>query len=389
MLRVLTFTSLYPNSEMPQLGVFVENRLRQLLHDTEIESRVFSPVPWVPFGRYIDEKYYKYSQIRKKDKRYGINITNSRYFHLPKIGMNIQAISMAICSYSAIKRIIDEGYDFDVIDAHYFYPDGVAAVLLAKMLGKPVVVTARGSDINVYRQYPVPRTLIKWASKRASAIITVCQALKNVLCEMSVSKDKVTVLRNGVDLDLFRPHENRFEIRKNLNLNGKILLMVGRLVKLKGHDLVIQALTLLKDTSLLIVGEGEEKESLEEKINKLGLENRVRLLGAVPHRDLPDYYSAADALILASSSEGWANVILESLSCGTPVVATNVGGTSEIVVSPESGILVNERTPDAIAQAVKELFDNYPDREKTRKYAEKFSWLETSLGQEKLFLKIT
>ncbi len=388
MLKVLTFTSLYPSSEMPQLGVFVENRLRHLLRDTDIESRVFSPMPWFPFSHYLDKKYEKYSHIPRVEKRHEIKITHSKYFHVPKIGMNIQAFSMAISSYPALKKIIREGYDFDIIDAHYFYPDGVAAVLLAKMLNKPVVITARGSDLNVYRQYIVPRTLIKWASKRASALITVCQALKNVLSDMSVAEEKVTVLRNGVDLELFQPQKNRIQARKSLGLDGKVLLMVGRLISLKGHHLAIQALTSFENMTLIIIGEGEEQKSLERLARKLGLANRVRFLGTVSHRELPACYSAADALLLASSSEGWANVILESMACGTPVVATNVGGTSEIVSSPECGVLVEERSPDAIATGLKNLFNNYPDRQKTREYAEKFSWLETSLGQQELFLKI-
>lgn len=388
MLKVLTFTSLYPNTEMPQLGVFVENRLRNLLQDTDIESHVFVPVPWFPFSQYCGEKYAKYARISKKDNRHGIKVTYSRYFHLPKIGMNMQAISMAISSYFQIKRIIREGYNFELIDAHYVYPDGVAAVLLAKMLNKPVVITARGSDLNVYRKYFVPRILIKWATKKANALITVCQALKDVLADMSVAGEKVTVLRNGVDLDLFSPLEDREKARRKLGLEGKTLLMVGRLVGLKGHKLAIQALALIKNTSLLIIGEGEEKERLEQLVEELSLGERVRFIGAVAHSELAAYYSAADALLLASSSEGWANVILEAMACGTPTVATNVGGTSEIICSPEAGVLVKDRTAEGIAHAIEQLIDNYPNRQATRAYAEKFSWLETSHGQKQLFQNI-
>ncbi len=388
MLKALTYTSLYPNTEMPQLGVFVENRLRNLLHDTDIQSRVFVPVPWFPFSQYFGEKYAKYARISKTEKRHGINITYWRYFHLPKIGMSIQAFSMAISSYFQLKKIIREGYDFDLIDAHYVYPDGIAAVLLAKLLDKPVVITARGSDLNVYREYFIPRVLIKWATKKANALITVCQALKDVLGDLSVAKEKVTVLRNGVDLELFTPLMDRDRIRKNFGIDGTTLLMVGRLVSLKGHKLAIQALVSLENINLLIIGEGEEENALKVLVEKLAIGQRVKFLGTVAHSDLPAYYSAADALLLASSSEGWANVILESMACGTPTIATNVGGTSEIICAPEAGVLVKERTAEGIANAIIELMDCYPDRQATRKYAEKFSWLETSLGQEKLFQNI-
>lgn len=389
MLRIVTLTSLYPNCEMPQFGVFVENRLRHLLSETNIKSRVLAPIPWFPYGRRVSSKYEKYSRVPKIGKRFDIEITYSRYLHMPKIGMNIQAISMAISVYLALRKMIKDGYDFDLIDAHYFYPDGVAAVLVAKLLNKPVVVTARGSDLNVYSKYILPRALIKWSSKNADALITVCQALKDVLVKMSVAEEKITVLRNGVDLEVFHPSKNRNFIREKLGLDGRVLLMVGRLIRLKGHHLAIRGLTSLENTRLLIIGEGEERAALELQAKNLGLGNRVQFLGTIAHKELQTYYSAADLLLSASSSEGWANVILESLACGTPVVATDVGGTGEIISSPEFGELIAERTPEAIVCGVRNLFDKYPDRQKTRKYAEKFSWLETSLGQKQLFLKIT
>lgn len=388
MIRILTFTTLYPNREMPQHGVFVENRLRNLVADTDFECKVFAPMPWFPFSRYLSREYHKYSEVKNIENRYEIDIFHPKYFHLPLIGMNMHAISLALSSYPKLNKIIRDGYNFDLIDAHYFYPDGVAAVILAKMLNKPVVVTARGSDLNVYTKYFIPRRLIKWSSGEADALITVCQALKNVLLKLSDCNDKVTVIRNGVDLNQFVPALDRDILRKKYGLEGKVLLMVGRLVKLKGHHLAIQALANMKDTTLLIAGEGTERASLESLANELGLKSRVRFMGAVPHKDLSIWYSVADALLLVSSSEGWANVILESMACGTPVVATDVGGTSEIIQSTEAGVLIEERSPEKIVAGVKHLFENYPDRQKTRNYAEKFSWFETSLMQRELFMKM-
>jgi glycosyltransferase involved in cell wall biosynthesis len=103
---------------------------------------------------------------------------------------------------------------------------------------------------------------------------------------------------------------------------------------------------------------------------------------------LKKYYGAADALVLASSREGWANVLLESMACGTPVIASNVWGTPEVVASPDAGILMSERTPQGLVQAVHALRASYPQHEATRRYAEKFSWDDTTQGQIKLFQKI-
>ena len=388
MIKLLTFTSLYPNNKMPQLGVFVENRLVNLVKDSDVESKVVSPVPWFPFNQYITKEYARYKNVTYHDVRNGIEIIHPRYFHIPFIGMNIQAIFMALSVYPKLKKIIHDGYDFDVIDAHYFYPDGVAATILGKLLNKPVVITARGSDLNVYTYYTIPRLLIRWAAEKASALITVCQALKDVLLSLSVDNNKVTVIRNGVDLEKFFPLLERENLRDKLGVNGRVLLMVGRLVNLKGHHLAIRALVQMDNTCLLIAGDGIERPSLERLVCELKLTDRVKFLGSVEHTELQQYYSIADALLLVSSSEGWANVILEAMACGTPVVATNVGGTSEIVLSPEAGVLIDERSVDGVIAGISKLFANYPDRNKTREFAEKFSWLQTSILQKTLFLNL-
>ena len=195
------------------------------------------------------------------------------------------------------------------------------------------------------------------------------------------------VLPNGVDLAVFRPLD-KDAVREQLGLQGPTILSVGHLIPRKGHDLVIRALTELSDAGLFIVGEGPERSSLESLAKELGVADRVRFLGTIGHERMCEIYSAADALVLASEREGWANVLLESMACGTSVVASAVWGTPEIVNSPAAGLLLADRKPQTIAETVKTLLANPPARADTRAYAEGFDWSRTTRGQLDLFHEI-
>jgi glycosyltransferase involved in cell wall biosynthesis len=164
-----------------------------------------------------------------------------------------------------------------------------------------------------------------------------------------------------------------------------VLLSVGHLIERKGHEYAIGALTTLQNCTLLIAGEGPERKSLETLAANLGVADRVRFLGAIAHADIQRVYVAADVLILASSREGWPNVLLEAMACGTPVVATNAWGNPEVVAAREAGRLMASRSAEGVAGAITDLFSNSPDRAATRAYAEMFSWDATSQGQRKLF----
>jgi teichuronic acid biosynthesis glycosyltransferase TuaC len=386
-MKLLTFSTLYPNAEKPGHGIFVETRLRHLVATGEVETRVVAPVPWFPFQHARFGQYATFARIPPNETRSGIQIVHPRYPAIPKIGMSIAPFLLAQAVKPAIGRIIDEGYDFDLIDAHYFYPDGVAAALLGKYFNKPVVITARGTDISLIPQFHFPRRWILWAAEHAHGLITVCNALKDELIGLGISANRITALRNGVELQLFHPVD-RSTVRAALGMAGFTLLSVGNLVPLKGHDLTISALPLLPDVRLFIAGNGPERRNLESLAQSLNVADRVTFLGSLPQSSLKNYYGAADALVLASSREGWANVLLESMACGTPVIASNVWGTPEVVAAPAAGMLMSNRSPDGIAAAVQSMQRHYPDRATTRHYAEKFSWDETSVGQLRMFREI-
>ena len=386
-MKLLTFSTLFPNAERPHHGIFVETRLRHLVASGEAVSRVVAPVPWFPFRHPRFGQYARFAKVSNEETRFNLNVTHPRYALLPKIGMTAAPFLLAHAMKPVIRRIIDEGYDFDLIDAHYFYPDGVAAAMLGRYFNKPVVITARGTDITFIPQYRLPRKMIQWAAKQAAGIVTVCEALKAEIVTLGVDANRIVALRNGVDLTLFQPLD-REAMRKQLRLHQFTLLSVGNLVPVKGHDLIIAALPMLKDVCLMIAGSGPELPRLQALATQLGVADRVRFLGGLPQTELRNFYCAADALVLASSREGWANVLLESMACGTPVVASNVWGTPEVVASAEAGVLMQERSAEGIAAAIRTLQAQYPERAATRRYAERFSWDETTAGQLKLFRSI-
>jgi len=372
-LSVLTFTTLYPNAEMPNHGVFVENRLRQTVAHHDVRATVVAPVRFFPFTSTAFGSYARYARVPAVEERHGIAVHHPRYLLIPKIGMNVAPWFLYRAGLAACRRLGLNKQSVDVIDAHYFYPDGVAAAMLARELGIPFVVTARGTDLNVLPDFPFVRRQIVWAAQRASAAITVSGALKQKLLALGVDAQKSAVLRNGVDLELFKPMD-RDAARRRLGLSGYTILSVGNLVALKGHELTIEALASLKDCTLLVAGGGPLRETLQARAVSLGVGDRVRLLGEVPHAQLAELYSAADAFVLMSEREGWANVLLESMACGTPAIATDVGGNAEIVTRAEAGALLGERSVPALIAAVHALRARAPDRAATRRYAEAFGW---------------
>lgn len=378
-MRILTLTTLYPHAGNPTHGVFVENRLREVAKDDTIKLRVIAPVPWFPSQSSLFGAYALHARAPAIETRHGIQISHPRYFLPPKVGMTYAVQALTRCFLKAAQALILAGEDFDVIDAHYYYPDGVAAVNVAEALSKPVVITARGTDINLIPRFPKQREMILGAAAGANASITVCQALKDEMVRLGASDDKITVLRNGVDLSLFRPLD-RAAIRQQMGLNGPVLLSVGHLIERKGHDLAIRALAEHKSWTLLIAGAGPEERTLRKLSQSLGLDAQVRFIGRIPHADLPRLYNAADILLLASSREGWPNVLLEAMACGTPCVASPVWGTGEVIAAPEAGRLAPSRDATDLAATANALLTTLPERTQTRAYAEKFSWVETAQG---------
>ena len=385
-IRLLVLTSLYPNAAQPRHGVFVEERLRHLVDSGRIAATVVAPVPWFPFRSPMFGAYSRFAAVPETEERYGIKILHPRYPVIPKVGMNVAPFLMYRALLPGIRRLLSNDPDYDLIDTHYLYPDGVAAVALGRSVGRPVIATARGNDVNLIPSYRIPRQQILRAAGRAAAVVTVSQALRARLVALGMDAKHICVLRNGVDLERFGPRD-RTVIRAKLGLTDTVWLTVSHLVERKGVHIVVEALAKVPHTTLLIAGDGPEGHKLRSLVERLGLGTRVRFLGTIRHDELCEYYNAADLLLLASVSEGMPNVILESLACGTPVVAAPFDGITELLSAPEAGEIATERNVEAIVSAWLRLRDRAPARAITRAFAERLGWQPVVQAQCELYAR--
>jgi glycosyltransferase involved in cell wall biosynthesis len=353
-----------------------------LLATGEVAAEVMAPVPWFPFASSRFGRYAAFASVPAEEMRHDVRVTHPRVPVIPKVGMALAPRLMAAALRGPVKRALARK-PFDLIDAHYLYPDGVAAAMLAGRLGKPFVLTARGSDVNVIARYPSPRRMIVWAASRAGRVIAVSHALRAELVKIGVDESRIEVLPNGVDLALFDAAGHAL-----CTPGAARLLIVGHLKPGKGHRAVIEALAGLPECELEIAGDGPLRRELEERAVAAGVRERVRFLGSVPHSQLPDHYRAADALILASDREGMPNVILEALACGTPVVATRVGGVREILTEPVAGVLLDSAASSAIAEGVRQLLARRTDPVRVREFGRRFGWEHATRGQLAIFRQL-
>lgn len=386
-LKILVFTSLFPNNIWTHHGVFIKERTTHTARLEDCQIKVVAPVPYFPPLR-INRRWL-FSQILRKEEIEGLEVSHPRYFMIPKVSMFLQGVMMFLTVLPHVRKVRQD-FDFDVIDAHYVYPDGFAAVLLGMVLGKPVVVSARGTDINVYKEFRLIQRFLQFTLRRASRVISVSAALKQAMAGLCIPPDKIAVVSNGVDMNKFYSI-SKSEARQKLDLpEGKLLLSVGHLIEGKGFDLILKAFRIILDQqpgrkiSLAIVGEGYFRRELESLIHSLRLGDCVRLTGDRPHSELKYWYNAADVFCLASSREGWPNVILESLACGTPVVATPVGGIPEILCSEEYGLLV-ARQEEEIARGLVHALDKPWKKHSILDYARQHNWQRVAHSVHSVF----
>ena len=376
-IRVLSFASLFPNTAQPRHGIFLEHRLSHLARTGAVEVRHVAPVPWFPSGNPRFGRYGAFARVPASDTRSGLPVTYPRFPLIPKVGMAVSPWLEAAALLPHLRRI-RRSFDFDVIDAYYLYPDGVAAAALARALGKPLVLTAFGSDVSQIPAYALPRRALLWSARQAPVITVVCQALKDELVRLGVPAGKMRVVLHGVDLVLFHPPIDRDAARAEAGMVAPTLLSVGHLIDRKGHDFAIRALMELPRHALWIVGDGPRDAALRQLASELGVADRVRFLGHVDQSRLPALMGAADVLVNCSDREGIANVLIEAMACGTPVAATAVWGSPEAVTTPDAGVLLRDRSAAALAESVRALEAAPPDRAATRRHAETFTWERTA-----------
>jgi teichuronic acid biosynthesis glycosyltransferase TuaC len=375
-MRILTFTTLFPSAKRLTFGIFVFQRVSHFAKLPGNLVQVVAPVPYFP-SWIASKRWGIYGQIPSEETFGDLQVQHPRYPLLPGFLMPLHGLLMFLGSLSTVRRLHRQQH-FDCIDAHYVYPDGFAAVLLGMALDLPVVISARGTDINVFSSFLAIRPMIRWALHHAVGIVAVAASLKNSMVGLGIPAERISVIPNGVDVDRFRPME-QVEARRELSLTQgrKIAVSVGSLTEGKNHKLLTSAFAKIvkidPEAQLHILGEGPMRGELEQLIHVSSLKKNVFLAGAKPNEELRVWFSAADVSCLVSSREGWPNVLMESLACGTPVVATRVGGIPEIVVSPELGVLV-EPNQDDIAVGLRLALSKQWDRTMLMQHARSRDW---------------
>ena len=372
MLRVLTLSTLFPDRTRPGFGTFVERQTLGLAARSDVEVKVVAPVA-VPPTRWAKRHpaYAGISQLPARERWKGLDVLRPQFPTLPMIGGLINPASIRWTLLPLLDALCEE-FPFDVIDTEFFYPDGPAAIQLGRRYGVPVSIKARGSDIHLWGTKPGCRRMIVTAGQAADGALAVSGALRDDMIAMGMPAEKIRVHHTGLDHMMFRPCD-RAAAKKAFGVSGPLVVTVGNLVPLKGQALVIDAVKSLPGVSLLIAGRGPDHDALAARIAAGGLQERVRLLGPLPHAELPGLFAAADVMALPSASEGLANVWVEALACGTPIVITDVGGAREVVDRPAAGRLV-ERNPAAIAEGIEEVLAHPSPRDEVAQAAKRFSW---------------
>jgi glycosyltransferase involved in cell wall biosynthesis len=369
MLRVLTLSTLFPSRVQPTLGVFVERQTLGLAALDDVEVELVSPVGLPPWPLSLHPHYAARAGLPLRERWKGLQAHRPRFPVVPRLGERRSAKAMAAALLPFLRRL-RERFAFDVIDAEFFWPDGPAAMHLSRALGVPFSVKARGADIQYWGSRPGIGDQIVEAGRAAGGLLAVSAALRDVMAGLGMPADRIRVHRTGVDLERFAPVD-RASAKQSLGVPGPLIVTAGALIPRKGQRFVIEALERLPDATLILVGDGPDRKELERRAKPLG--SRVRFLGSQPHEVLPGLLGAADAMVLPSSSEGLANVWVEALACGTPIVITDVGGAREVLDRPAGGLLAG-RNPDAIAAGICALLARPPAQEEVRKLAERFSW---------------
>ena len=380
--RLLTLTTLFPNGRNARHGIFVANRLRRLCDTGRVAATVVAALPWFP-GAYRDR-----AAIAAIETINGLEVHHPRFINVPGVGMRIQPDLLARALIDPLRRMRANGNHFDVIDAHYFYPDGVAAARIADEFGLPLVISARGSDINLIGRIAFARERMLQAAERAQALIAVSGNLAKKMVELGMPEQRTHVLRNGVDTEAFKPFSSSAaRTRLGLPSSGSLVLGVGNLVPEKGFSLLIEAIAGLGDVRLLLIGEGPLRGELTS-LGKSLAPSRVVLRPNMPQEELRYAYAAADVLALPSLREGWPNVVLEALACGTPIVASAVGGLPEILSDGAPGRLVVERSVHAWRHALRDVLDASIPAERAHMFARKFDWDDVVAQQVLLYERV-
>ena len=380
--RLVVFSTLFPHPGQVHAGLFIRERMFRVAR--VLPLTVVAPVPWFPLQGLIRLWRPHFRPVAPRHEiQQDIEVWHPRFFSVPGLFKSFDGFFLALGSLSTLIRL-KKHLGFDLIDAHFGYPDGYAATLLGRWLKLPVTITLRGTEIRHARDRALRKRLVK-ALTRAARVFSVSDSLKRVAVDLGIPEEKIQVVGNGVDTEKFFPiAKQQARSKLGLPLNAPVLISVGGLVERKGFHRVIDCLPGLlvahPQLQYLIVGgrsaEGDMRAELEAQVARLGLTERVRFLGAIPPQELHLPLSAADVFVLATSNEGWANVFLEAMACGLPVVTTDVGGNQEVVCREELGTIVPFGNQAALSAALEQALQRDWDRPAIIRYAEENGWAQ-------------
>lgn len=374
--RVLSIATLYPNTHTPRFGAFIARSLEALAAHSDWDVTVVNPIgiPPIAFG-----KYKPLAKAAHDGFENGVDVRRPTFTLIPNIGTRINPGVIARKILPLAERLHAEN-PFDLVDAQFFYPDGPAAVWIAKQLGLPCSIKARGSDITFWGHKSFALEQMLPAADDATGLLAVSEALARDMASLGMPYEKITLHYTGLDRDRFRPLAHagmRTMLGQTLGLalpeNRPLLVSVGALIERKGQDLVIGALAGLPDAQLLLVGNGPDERHLRNLARDMRVEDRVHFLGSVDHDQLPVILSAADAMVLPSAAEGLANAWVESLACGTPIIIADVGGARELMTQPDAGLIV-DRTLESVTAGIQQILAHPPEPQLVTAAVSEFSW---------------
>lgn len=377
---VLVIATLFPSAKRPVAGLFIRERMFRV--GERMPLCVVSPQPWFPLQGLIRRFRPNYRPpLPRHEVQQGVDVWFPRFLSLPGVARWLDGFFIALACLPLLRRLRRER-GIKLLDAHFAYPEGYAATLLGRWFGLPVTITLRGTEVPLARDPARCRRMLR-ALAAATRIFSVSDSLKRHVVGLGADADNIRVVGNGVDCHKFFPIDRR-QARAALGLpaEAKVLVSVGGLVERKGFHRVIELLPELlqrfPDLHYLVIGgacaEGDLTQFLHEMVARLGLRERVHFLGSMPPAELHRPLSAADVFVLATANEGWANVFLEAMACGLPVITTDVGGNREVVCDDYLGAITPFGDATALREALAVALGRDWDRERIIAYAQENSW---------------
>ncbi|MCK5215603.1 MAG: glycosyltransferase [Candidatus Omnitrophica bacterium] len=346
--KILVLTNVFPCEDMPNVGHYIRNQIQELRYYSDIRI-----VMGLPHDIMKARGEIQLSQGTIWDN---VKLFVTQYATLKKIGVLFSGQSYIHATKKIVAGIYRD-FPFDMIISYWTYPEGLAANYYGRKYNVPVLLRPRGSDINIFAKYKLLKNKIVNVLKRSDKIIPVSEHLMRSIQDLGVPDEKVAFIRNAVEHDKFHPLE-KYICRQALSLDPdeKMILYIGNLYPVKGIEYLMDALKIMDERNerahVYIIGNGHLLPLVEKTMKAL---RHVKLhpVGTVEHKDLNVWINAADVLCLPSIHEGCPNVVLEALTCGTPVVATNVGGIPELITCDDLGIMVPEKDAEELAKALR------------------------------------